>query len=127
MVVFAGLLLFGELAVYSVATIRLLETSRTSGTAGILWMVATGALLGVTADSLLTIGLIMALHRSRTGFKRTDSRIDILIMYSVNTGLLTGLFNLLIVVFAFTEQNTLMYVTAAFVGLKMYATTLLAA
>ncbi|KAJ8453631.1 hypothetical protein ONZ51_g13491 [Trametes cubensis] len=30
---------------------------------------------------------------------RTDSRIDILIMYSVNTGLLTGLFNLLIVVF----------------------------
>ena len=40
-------------------------------------------------DVLLTSILVYSLHKSRTGIKRTDSMINVLIMYAVNTGLLT--------------------------------------
>ncbi len=61
--------------------------------------------MAVTADMTLTAALIVFLHRSRTGLKRyalpldrlipiliryntgrTDTMIDIMILYSVNTG-----------------------------------------
>ena len=38
--------------------------------------------------SLATI-LAYTLHRSRTGIKRTDTMVIVLIMYAVNTGVLT--------------------------------------
>ncbi|KAI0631814.1 hypothetical protein C8Q77DRAFT_162530 [Trametes polyzona] len=59
--------------------------------------VAFGA--AVASDTLTTGILIMALKSSRTGFKQTDHRLDRLVLYTVNTGLLTSIFNLLAVVF----------------------------
>ena len=45
-----------------------------------------GSAQAITADSLLTGVLIVTLHWSRTGIKRTDSMIDVLILYAVSTG-----------------------------------------
>lgn len=42
-------------------------------------------------DVAIAFALIFLLQRSRTGFKRSDNIINRLILFSLNTGLLTGL------------------------------------
>ncbi|KAJ2985400.1 hypothetical protein NUW54_g10164 [Trametes sanguinea] len=83
--------------------------------------------MAVSADTLLTIALIIVLRKSRTGIKRTDSMISRMILYSVNTGLLTGIFNLLTMVNSYTETTNLIWVGFGITGAKFYGTTLLAA
>lgn len=46
---------------------------------------------GTLGDLYVALVLCYFLHSSRTGFKRTDSLINILIIYTVNTGLITAL------------------------------------
>ncbi|KAI0326368.1 hypothetical protein GY45DRAFT_1328988 [Cubamyces sp. BRFM 1775] len=127
LVVVAGGLSIAELAVLTASTIHIFAIPLLADMRGAMRIMALGSLLGVTADLLLTALLIVTLTRSRTGFNKMDSKIRTIIMYSFNTGLLTGLCNLFFVVSAFTMPETLYPVAAAFIGFKMYATTLLAA
>ncbi|TFK84131.1 hypothetical protein K466DRAFT_602282 [Polyporus arcularius HHB13444] len=60
------------------------------------WLAAAGSITASVADLLLTAVLIVALRRSRTGFKHTDSLIAVITMYTINTGLLTGIFHVLL-------------------------------
>ncbi|KAI0740128.1 hypothetical protein C8Q76DRAFT_790601 [Earliella scabrosa] len=71
------------------------------------WMNSTGVGIAALSDTLLTAALIFSLHQSRTGIRRTDGLIDILILYAINTGLLTGIFNILSFIFvsALTPQS----------------------
>ncbi|KAI0655879.1 hypothetical protein C8Q70DRAFT_401750 [Cubamyces menziesii] len=126
-VVITGVLYVGELAVFTVATYKLFKISLIWETTTVMRMITAASISGLAADSALTVSLIVVLHRSRTGFKRTDSKIDVLIMYSVNTGFLTGLFNILYVIFAYTKPYSSLYIATTFIGVKMYAATLLAA
>ncbi|KAH9886291.1 hypothetical protein C8Q73DRAFT_285947 [Cubamyces lactineus] len=127
MVVVTGVLYIGELTVFIVATYKLSKISHILETTKVMRMITAASISGLAADSMLTAALIVVLHRSRTGFKRTDSKIDVLIMYSVNTGFLTGVFNMLYVIFAYTKPYSMLYVATTFIGVKMYTATLLAA
>ncbi|KAF4594330.1 hypothetical protein EYR40_009133 [Pleurotus pulmonarius] len=44
---------------------------------------------GVAADLSIAVALVFWLLKSRTGFKRTDSLLNTMMVYAVNTGLLT--------------------------------------
>ncbi|GLB40665.1 hypothetical protein LshimejAT787_0805360 [Lyophyllum shimeji] len=44
---------------------------------------------GVAVDLLIAVSLCWSLSKSRTGFKKTDSIVNTLMMYAINTGLLT--------------------------------------
>jgi len=44
----------------------------------------------IAADTTIALSLILFLHTSRTGIRKTESLINILIMYTINTGLLTA-------------------------------------
>ncbi|KAF9558841.1 hypothetical protein CPC08DRAFT_539345 [Agrocybe pediades] len=55
------------------------------------WILYTALGAGVAADGLITAALCMLLDHSRTGFKSTDSLVNTLMLYSINTGLLTSL------------------------------------
>ncbi|KAI0824492.1 hypothetical protein BC628DRAFT_415230 [Trametes gibbosa] len=127
LVIFAGLLCVAEIGFFIAATVEAEIIPTFAGFRSRTWLVSTGSTMAVSADILLTIMLTVLLHRSRTGVKRTDTMIDTLIMYSVNTGLLTGLFNLLSLLFAFIRPGELIYIGVGIPGVKMYATTLLAA
>ncbi|KAH9886288.1 hypothetical protein C8Q73DRAFT_285969 [Cubamyces lactineus] len=127
LVVVAGGLSIAELVILTVSTVRILAIPLFADLAGYMRTMATGSLLGVTADLLITTMLICTLFRSRTGLRRTDSKIHTVIMYTLNTGLLTGLCNLFFVIFAYTIAHSFYPASAAFIGFKMYATTLLAA
>ncbi|EMD41628.1 hypothetical protein CERSUDRAFT_120642 [Gelatoporia subvermispora B] len=47
---------------------------------------------GATADLLISISLCHFFYRNRTGVKSTDKVLHVLIIYAINTGLLTTLF-----------------------------------
>ncbi|KAH9848471.1 hypothetical protein C2E23DRAFT_889121 [Lenzites betulinus] len=57
---------------------------------------------------------------------RTDSVIDLLIIYAVNTGLLTGIFSVCSFIFVLTSPKNLIYSAFNIIAAKMYANSLLA-
>ncbi|KAI0326503.1 hypothetical protein GY45DRAFT_1328834 [Cubamyces sp. BRFM 1775] len=90
------------------------------------WLVSATFGCIALAEFFLTGTLIVALLRSRTGLKRTDSTIEVLIVYSVNTGLISSIFDLLCFVFALILPGNLIYVGFGSVGVKLYANSVLA-
>ncbi|KAL1939520.1 hypothetical protein VTO73DRAFT_9831 [Trametes versicolor] len=90
-------------------------------------LISRAFLLALVADCLLTVMLVHVLHNSRTGIKSTNSMIDVMIIYSVRTGLLTGIFDLLTTIFAFVRPTDNAYIAIGLPGARMYAITLLAA
>ncbi|KAI8970734.1 hypothetical protein BD414DRAFT_232546 [Trametes punicea] len=90
------------------------------------WLVSAIFGCAVLADVCLTGTLVTVLLRSRTGFRRTDSLIEVLIIYSINTGLLTSIFGLLCFIFAIILPGNLIYIGISIVGVKLYANSVLA-
>ncbi|KAH9902461.1 hypothetical protein C8Q73DRAFT_6155 [Cubamyces lactineus] len=93
----------------------------------VTWLISAGFGIAVVADALLTGVLILALNRSRTGFRRTDSMIDVLILYAMCTGLVTDLFSVLSFLFALILPNEMIYVGCDSVAAKLYVNSVLAA
>ncbi|KAF8963156.1 hypothetical protein BDZ97DRAFT_1920048 [Flammula alnicola] len=55
------------------------------------WILYTALGGSVVVDGIVTTSLCMLLENIRTGFKSTDSLVNTLMLYSINTGLLTSL------------------------------------
>ncbi|KAI0325608.1 hypothetical protein GY45DRAFT_216437 [Cubamyces sp. BRFM 1775] len=64
----------------------------------------------LATDAILTGSLIYWLHRSRTGFQDTDSVVNVLIVYTINTGLLTSTLGLLCLIFAIARPTDFTYI-----------------
>ncbi|KAI0654643.1 hypothetical protein C8Q70DRAFT_925348 [Cubamyces menziesii] len=92
----------------------------------VTWVFSASFGVAIVVDSVLTGTLITILHRSRTGIKRTDSMIDLLIVYSVNTGG-SLIFNILTFTFALVYPDNIIYGGFAIVTAKLYANSVLAA
>ncbi|KAI0648722.1 hypothetical protein C8Q79DRAFT_1007296 [Trametes meyenii] len=92
----------------------------------VTWLDSIGFGAIVISDVLTTSVLIIVLKRSRTGIRRTDHIVDSLILYAVNTGLLTGIFNMLSLFFALVAPTNMIYIGVSIVATKVYANSLLA-
>ncbi|KAH9848450.1 hypothetical protein C2E23DRAFT_844072 [Lenzites betulinus] len=90
------------------------------------WLISTGFGCAVGVDLILTSSLISVLQRRRTGFKRTDSMIDILIVYTINTGLLTGIISTLSLIISLVYPNKFLYIGFSIVAAQCYANSVLA-
>ncbi|KAI0631714.1 hypothetical protein C8Q77DRAFT_1061482 [Trametes polyzona] len=129
LVVVAGILLLGEFGGLSLLTASgkrfLTPTLHNSSQA---WMNSAGVGMAVLSDTLLTAALTFSLHKSRTGIKRTDSTIDLLIMYAINTGGLANasITNLLSLIFAIVMPHNLIYAGIVIVATKLYANSMMA-
>ncbi|PIL32207.1 hypothetical protein GSI_05452 [Ganoderma sinense ZZ0214-1] len=117
------------------------------------WLLACGSGCAAGADIILTTVLIVALRKSRSGVKRTDSTVDVLVLYTITTGLITRRHNHAVVVprsvytvfgyFSIYKSGWLtvdlleqlviipgevgIYTSISIVATKLYANTLLAA
>ncbi|KAI0706370.1 hypothetical protein C8Q76DRAFT_156810 [Earliella scabrosa] len=120
-------LLIGELGFFAAATAEAFIRPSFASFSHVTWLISSGSGMAVTADLLLTTVLIISLRKSRTGVRRTDSMIDVLIMYSINTGLVTGIFNILSLALSIAYPDKLLYASFGIAGTKLYATSLLAA
>ncbi|KAI0750007.1 hypothetical protein C8Q80DRAFT_1269797 [Daedaleopsis nitida] len=86
----ASILVAAELAFCLTATIvTFIDVTFESFQEHSAWIVYTALGVRVLTDVVLTATLIYYLQRSRTGFTGTDSMIDVLILYAINTGLVT--------------------------------------
>ncbi|KAI0706778.1 hypothetical protein C8T65DRAFT_226506 [Cerioporus squamosus] len=93
----------------------------------VTWLISAAFGVIVLTDAVLTISLIIALRQSRTGFKSTDSLVDILVLYAITTGLITTIVNLVAFFFALILPENLIYVGINIVAGKLYVTSLFAA
>ncbi|KAL1949706.1 hypothetical protein VTO73DRAFT_8587 [Trametes versicolor] len=87
------------------------------------WLFSVAFALVVVSDIILTTVLILVLHRSRTGIARTDSMLDVLIAYTISTGLLTEyacIFSGLSFIFplVYLNKNSMVYIALDIVVTK---------
>lgn len=93
-----------------------------------LRVVATVSLAsGMATDSLIALALCILLHKLRTGFQRSDSMINTLIVYAVNTGAVTGVLSLVTLLVYNIFPRSFYFMTFYFILHKLYAITLLCA
>ncbi|KAF8558816.1 hypothetical protein OG21DRAFT_1574511 [Imleria badia] len=77
-------------------------------------------------DIVITIFLCYYLQRSRTGFRRSDWTINKLIMFSINTGLLTSLCALASLICISAWPHAFIYIAFYFCIGRLYCNSLLA-
>ncbi|KAH9939751.1 uncharacterized protein BXZ73DRAFT_99383 [Epithele typhae] len=120
-------ILLVELGFYTAAT----YIAWTSGSFAILtdieWMLTCGTSLALAADTILAGMLVKVLRDSRTGITKTDTMLNVIIMYTVNTGLLTSIFALVSVVLAVKYPHNLWNAITGFPNIRLYSNCMLAA
>ncbi|KAF8843184.1 hypothetical protein BDN67DRAFT_924969 [Paxillus ammoniavirescens] len=80
----------------------------------------------VASDVLIAALLCMMLQKSRTGFRRSDTMINKLILFTVNTGLLTSICAVASLVSISLWPNTFIYIGFYFCLGRLYCNSLLA-
>ncbi|EIW52183.1 uncharacterized protein TRAVEDRAFT_53608 [Trametes versicolor FP-101664 SS1] len=108
------------------ATVKVFRASSIFEFSHWTWIVSVAYGLAVVCDLITALALIVVLRRSRTGVKRTDTVVDALIMYTVNTGLLTTILGTLVFAFAIVYPDNLIYAGLSIPGVKLYSNSVLA-
>lgn len=126
LIVIIVLLVFGEFGVnlaYTTISLRYETFAQLAHIKGL--SLATNA-LAAAGDIVIAASLCTILQRSRTGFHRSDTIITKLIVFSVNTGLLTSLCALASLVSILAWPNTFIYIAFFFCIGRLYTNSLLA-
>ncbi|KAF8525779.1 hypothetical protein BU17DRAFT_83261 [Hysterangium stoloniferum] len=89
---------------------------------------AVGVWLGAAAlcDILVSAAIVRSLWRSRTGISRTNSLITRLILWTINTGIITSLWAILDIAAFSGAKDTLIHLFFNVMLAKLYANSLLA-
>ncbi|KIL62133.1 hypothetical protein M378DRAFT_166117 [Amanita muscaria Koide BX008] len=82
--------------------------------------------LAAAGDVLIAVTLCILLHRSRTGFHRSNTMINKLIMFAVNTGCFTSLCALASLISITVAGTTFFYIAFFFSIGRLYSNSLLA-
>ncbi|RDB27631.1 hypothetical protein Hypma_003292 [Hypsizygus marmoreus] len=82
--------------------------------------------LAAAGDVLIAAILCTLLHRSRTGFHRSDTMINKLILFAVNTGFLTSLCAIASLISIVVAGHTFLYIAFFFCMGRLYSNSLLA-
>ncbi|KAK1215134.1 hypothetical protein PQX77_022270 [Marasmius sp. AFHP31] len=80
---------------------------------------------GAVADLVTALTLCYYLQKFRTGFRQTDTVINTLMMYTINTGGLTSIMSILTVVLYNIAPLSFQFMGVYFVLSKLYAVSLL--
>ncbi|KAJ4490502.1 hypothetical protein J3R30DRAFT_3422234 [Lentinula aciculospora] len=89
------------------------------------WTMSINA-LSTAADVIIAASLCFLLAQSRTGFKHSDTVINKLILFGVNTGLATSICAIASLVSLIASPNTLLYAPFYFCIGRLYSNSLLA-
>lgn len=82
--------------------------------------------LSAASDVAIAMALIWLLQHSRTGFRRSDNMINRLILFSLNTGLLTSLDAIMSLVTITVFPNTFIYIMFFVTISRLYTNSLMA-
>jgi hypothetical protein len=90
------------------------------------WILYTALGGSVVADVMITVSLCILLGSIRTGFKPTDSLVNTLMLYTINTGLLTSVSAIACFVTFAIWPHAFVFIGFYFVLSKLYINSLLA-
>ncbi|KAJ7643119.1 hypothetical protein DFH06DRAFT_602544 [Mycena polygramma] len=90
------------------------------------WIASVGLACAAAADLIIAASLCFYLLRSRTGIKTTDTMVNRLILYAMNTGLLTAIIVLVDMICFLTMPKNLIHIAFNLVVGKLYTNSLLA-
>ncbi|KAH9938776.1 uncharacterized protein BXZ73DRAFT_99838 [Epithele typhae] len=127
LVALASFFVAGEWILGITASIRGFLNSDAKSGYGDALLSSIGALCMISADVLITSTLIVTLRQSRTGINQTDSILDRLVLYAVNTGLLMTLFNIVSCAFGFVLPGNLIYVGISISDILLYGNSVMTA
>ncbi|KAI9460426.1 hypothetical protein HD554DRAFT_2028817, partial [Boletus coccyginus] len=82
--------------------------------------------VAIARDVLIAASLCILLQRSRIGFRRSDSLINKLMLFSINTGLLTSICAIASLISIIAWPDTFIYVAFYFCLGRLYCNSLLA-
>ncbi|KAH7916690.1 hypothetical protein BJ138DRAFT_3602 [Hygrophoropsis aurantiaca] len=82
--------------------------------------------VAAAGDVLIAIFLCWLLQNSRTGFRRSDTMINKLILFTINTGLLTSICAVASLISITAAPNTFIYIAFYFCLGRLYCNSLLA-
>ncbi|KAI1785110.1 hypothetical protein LXA43DRAFT_1186064 [Ganoderma leucocontextum] len=137
-------LIFGELALCLAAAVEWFTHPKMITVETYTWLVWPTLCIAVIVDIVITTTLTYYLRKSRTGFKRTDSLVDVLMIYTINTGLSTrfdgqlwrhsllltfylcSMLTTVALICAITMKNNTVYSAILIVATRMYANSMLA-
>ncbi|KIK56214.1 hypothetical protein GYMLUDRAFT_76184 [Collybiopsis luxurians FD-317 M1] len=91
----------------------------------IKWAVYLGYGVSALVDIAITAIMVILLHRSITGIKRTDGVISVLIHYIFSTGLLTSMVALIYIILYAAVPQTLLYLGMVFLTSRLYTISFL--
>ncbi|PIL32297.1 hypothetical protein GSI_05542 [Ganoderma sinense ZZ0214-1] len=90
------------------------------------WLMSAAFGCSLATDIVLAAALIVFLSRSRTAFKGTNSALSILIVYTVNTGLITSALSLVSLTFGVAQPGNMIYIASNMLATKSYINAVLA-
>ncbi|THH28663.1 hypothetical protein EUX98_g5518 [Antrodiella citrinella] len=91
------------------------------------WVFTVGLSLSVAVDVIITVSLLIILRRSRTGYGTTTDRIiDIIAVYTVETGMITAVTTVVSLICWVTMPHNLIFLALHFTISKLYANSALA-
>ncbi|EIW53085.1 uncharacterized protein TRAVEDRAFT_75231 [Trametes versicolor FP-101664 SS1] len=120
-----AMLMLGEIVSNLVMTVALFETVSLATWAKSAWLAAVPYGFTIVTDVILTSTLILFLHRSRTGMRQTDTLLNTLIAYTINTGLLTTSLSTLCLFFTIRQPYNLIYFALNMPITKSYTNSML--
>ncbi|RDX52352.1 hypothetical protein OH76DRAFT_1480931 [Lentinus brumalis] len=91
------------------------------------WLPALGSGFIGIGDIMMTAVLSHVLHNSRTGIKRTNWTIDVLIRYTLTTGLLICIFEVINIILSVLFPSKLIFIPISIILTKISANSFLAA
>ncbi|KAJ3557529.1 hypothetical protein NM688_g1428 [Phlebia brevispora] len=90
------------------------------------WLVYCTFISGAVVDVMIASSLCFLLWRRRTGFRRTDTAINTLMIYAINTGAFTSCVSVVAVIAYATMPNNLVYLGLLMILPKLLLNSLLA-
>ncbi|KAF7984488.1 hypothetical protein HWV62_14614 [Athelia sp. TMB] len=90
------------------------------------WLVTTTLALLLSVDIINTVALCMFLRIEKTGFQSTDSMLNKLFIWTLETGLFTSLGALLMLVFSLALPKTTLWIGVSTFYAKLYSNSLMA-
>ncbi|KAF9035624.1 hypothetical protein BJ165DRAFT_1533605 [Panaeolus papilionaceus] len=121
-----GSLVLAEFACITVYTTLAIHIPTIAGLMSLKSLSISVNVLAAAGDVLIAVTLCTLLHLSRTGFQRSDTMINKLILFSVNTGVLTSLCAIASLISITVAGNTFIYIAFFFCIGRLYTNSLLA-
>ncbi|OSD04403.1 hypothetical protein PYCCODRAFT_1476423 [Trametes coccinea BRFM310] len=89
------------------------------------WTLYTAFSCQIAIDGLIAISMFLVLRQFRTGLKRLDLVITMIIMYAINTGFLTTIGVALSIIFFIVEPDSFIFIGIYFTLPKLYTCSFL--